>query len=164
VGSVPHVAAVWGELLGLQSDPHHPATQLSAQQRKQIAFAGFVALLEGLSAQQPVLLLCEDAHWLDPTSLELLTLLVERVPTLPALLIVTFRPEFEPPWLGRAHVTMTLLSRLGGRNGAELARQVAGEALLGSSLIEQIVSRADGIPLFVEELTRAVMESQAADA
>src|SRR5262249_17933656 len=93
VGSVPHVAAVWGELLGLQSDPHHPATQLSAQQRKQIAFAGFVALLEGLSAQQPVLLLCEDAHWLDPTSLELLTLLVERVPTLPALLIVTFRPE-----------------------------------------------------------------------
>jgi DNA-binding winged helix-turn-helix (wHTH) protein/predicted ATPase len=159
--SVPHSAVVWGELLGLPADPEHPPPQMSAQQRKETAFAGFLYLINGLCAQQPVLLICEDAHWLDPTSLELLTILVERTPSLPLLVIVTFRPEFAPPWLGPLHVTMTLVSRLSPKYSADLAQQVAGETLLGPDLVEQITSRADGIPLFVEELTRTVMEKAA---
>ena len=101
----------------------------------------------------------EDAHWIDPTSRELLDLTIERVRSLPVLLIVTLRPEFQPPWTGQPQVTMLALNRLDRRDRAALVRQIAGGKALPDDVVAQIVDRADGVPLFVEELTKSVLES-----
>ena len=106
-----------------------------------------------------MLMLFEDAHWIDPTSRELLDLIVDRVRRSPVLLAISFRPELQPPWSGRSHVTSLVLNRLGERDGAALARQLAGNAALSPDIVAQIVERTDGVPLFVEELTKAVLES-----
>jgi len=103
----------------------------------------------------------EDAHWIDPTSRELLALTVDRVRRLPVLLAITFRPEFQPPWGGRAHVTSLALNRLGERDGETLVQTLAGNAALAAEVVAEIVERTDGVPLFVEELTKAVLESAA---
>src|SRR5437763_3021962 len=104
-------------------------------------------------------MLFEDAHWIDPTSRELLDLTVERVRSLPVLLIVTFRPEFQPPWTGQPQVTMLGLNRLDRRDRTELVEQIAGNEALSHEVVDQIVDRTDGVPLFVEELTKSVLES-----
>jgi class 3 adenylate cyclase len=114
--------------------------------------------LEGLARRQPVVMVFEDAHWIDPTSRELLDLTVERVRRLPVLLIVTCRPEFEPLWIGQPRVTMLALNRLDRRDRLSLVAQIAGKAL-PEIVIEQIADRTDGVPLFVEELTKSVLES-----
>ena len=103
----------------------------------------------------------EDAHWIDPTSREFLDLTVDRVRRLPVLLVITFRPEFQPPWGGRAHVTSLALNRLGERDGEALVQNLAGNAALAADIVAEIVERTDGVPLFVEELTKAVLESAA---
>jgi predicted ATPase len=118
-----------------------------------------LAQLEGLAAHQPVLMLWEDVHWSDPTTRESLDLLIDRVPTLRVLLILTFRPEFTPPWIGRSHVTMLTLNRLPRRQGAEMIAYVTGGKALPKEIADQIVERTDGVPLFIEELTKSVMES-----
>jgi predicted ATPase len=100
----------------------------------------------------------EDAHWIDPTSRELLDLAVERVRSLPVLLIVTFRPEFQPPWAGQPQVSMLALNRLDRPDRIALIEQIAGKAL-PDEVVDQIVDRTDGVPLFVEELTKSVLES-----
>jgi predicted ATPase len=105
----------------------------------------------------------EDVHWIDPTSRELLDLTIERVQRLPVLLLVTFRPEFQPPWTGLPHVTMLVLSRLGRREGAALVEGIVGNKQLARDIVEEIVERTDGVPLFVEELTKAVIEAGAQD-
>jgi predicted ATPase len=105
----------------------------------------------------------EDAHWIDPSSRELLDMIIERVARLPVLLVITFRPEFHPPWTGQAHVTALSLSRLARREGAALAGSVAGDKVLPKETIEEIIERTDGIPLFVEELTKAVIEARVRD-
>jgi predicted ATPase len=115
--------------------------------------------LEGLAHQQPVVVVFEDAHWIDPTSRELLDLIVERTRSLPVLLIVTFRPEFHPPGTGQPQVTMLALNRLDRRDRTALVAQIAGAKALPDVVIEQIVNRTDGVPLFVEELTKSVLES-----
>jgi predicted ATPase len=101
----------------------------------------------------------EDAHWSDPTSLELLTLTIERLQRLPMLLIITLRPEFQPPWTGQPHVTTLALNRLGRRERTALVGHVTGGKALPQPVLDQIVERTDGVPLFVEELTKAVLES-----
>jgi predicted ATPase len=103
----------------------------------------------------------EDAHWIDPTSRELLDLTIDRVRRLPVLLAITFRPEFEPPWGGRSHVSSLALNRLGERAGEALVQKLAGNAVLAAAVVAEIVERTDGVPLFVEELTKAVLESAA---
>src|SRR6202790_5179684 len=103
----------------------------------------------------------EDAHWIDPTSRELLDLTVDRVRRLPVLLAITFRPEFQPPWGGRSQVTSLALNRLGERDGEALVQTLAGNAALTAEIVAEIVERTDGVPLFVEELTKAVLESAA---
>ena len=115
--------------------------------------------LAGLAAQQPVLALYEDVHWIDPSTLELLDLVIERIQRLPVLVLITFRPEFQPPWTAQAHVTTLTMSRLGRRQGADLVARVTGEKPLPAEIVEQIVARTDGVPLFVEELTKTVLES-----
>ena len=101
----------------------------------------------------------EDVHWSDPTTRELLDLLIDRVPTLRVLVILTFRPEFTPPWIGRPHVTMLTLNRLPRRQRAEMIAHVTGGKALPKEIADQIVERTDGVPLFIEELTKTVVES-----
>jgi predicted ATPase len=115
--------------------------------------------VESLARGGPVLIVFEDAHWIDPTSRELLDLTLDRVSGLGVLLVVTFRPEFQHPWSGQPQVSVLALNRLEGRDGAALVERLAGNAGLSRETVEEIVERADGVPLFVEELTKAVVES-----
>jgi predicted ATPase len=113
----------------------------------------------GGTARQPVLAVYEDVHWIDPTTLEALDLLIELVQRLPVLVLITFRPEFSPPWTGRAHVMQLSLSRLTRRHGQALVEEVTGGRALPDEVLDQILAKTDGVPLFVEELTKAVLES-----
>jgi predicted ATPase len=146
-------------LLSLPAGDKYPLPDLSPQRRKGKTLAALLAQLPRLAASQPVLMLFEDAHWSDPTSLELLTLTVARAPQLPLLLLVTARPEFTPPWPADAHVTMQALARLGRREGAALVARSAGGKGLPAEILEQILTRTDGVPLFLEELTKTIIES-----
>src|SRR5919205_463957 len=114
----------------------------------------------GMAHQSPVLMVWEDVHWIDPTSRELLDLIVGRVQSLPVLLVITFRPKFTPPWAGQAHVTSLQLTRLSRRENAALVARVAGHTPLPTELLDELVARSDGVPLFAEELTKAVLESR----
>ena len=109
--------------------------------------------------RRPVVAIFEDAHWIDPTSRELLDLTVERVRTLPVLLVVTFRPEFQPTWSGEPHVTTLILNRLDRHARSALVEQITGGKALPNEVVDQIVARTDGVPLFIEELTKSVLES-----
>jgi predicted ATPase len=146
------------ELLSLPTEGHFPLLQLTPQSKKEKTFVVLLRQLEGLARQRPVLMLFEDVHWMDPSSRELLDLIVERVVRLPVLLLVTFRPEFQPPWSGQAHVTVLVLNRLDRREGAVLVRRVVGAKALTDDVVTEIVERTDGVPLFVEELTKAMLE------
>src|SRR5262249_23515582 len=115
--------------------------------------------LEGLARQQPVVMIFEDAHWIDPTSRELLDLTVQRLRALPVLLVATFRPEFQPPWIGQPQVTILALNRLDRHERIALVAKIVGDKSLPEEVIAQIVDRTDGVPLFVEELTKSVLES-----
>src|SRR4029077_5966433 len=104
--------ALIADLLSLPASERHPLPNLSSQRKKERTLEALIRQLEGLAQQRPVVMVFEDAHWIDPTSRELLDLTAERVGSLPVLLIVTFRPEFQPPWSGQPHVTMVSLNRL----------------------------------------------------
>ena len=134
---------------------------LSAQRKREKVFEALLSQLEAEARRRPVLMVFEDAHWIDPTSRELLDLTVDRVRRLPVLLVITFRPEFQPPWGGRSDVTSLALNRLGERDGEALVHKLAGNAALTADIVAEIVERTDGVPLFVEELTKAVLESAA---
>src|SRR4030095_4672745 len=108
---------------------------------------------------QPMLLVMEDLHWVDPTTLELLSLLVDQGPTARILVLLTFRPDFSPPWTGRAHLIQVTLNRLPRRQAAEMIGRVAHGKALPPEVVEQVVAKTDGVPLFVEELTKMVLES-----
>ena len=147
------------ELLSLPSSAAD--LNLSPQRKREKLFEAMLSQLEAEARHRPVLMVFEDAHWIDPTSRELLDLTVDRVRRLPVLLAITFRPEFQPPWGGRAHVTSLTLNRLGEREGEALVQKLAGNAALTAEIVAEIVERTDGVPLFVEELTKAVLESAA---
>jgi class 3 adenylate cyclase len=155
--------ALLAELLSLPASDRYPPLNLSPQQKKQKTFDALVWRLESLARQQPVLVVYEDVHWIDPTSFELLDLEVERVRSLPVLFVITSRPEFRPPWVGQAHVTALTLNRLGRREGMALVERIAGNKALSTEIVDEIVERTDGIPLFVEELTKAVLEAGEGD-
>jgi class 3 adenylate cyclase len=146
-------------LLSIQIGDRYPALDLTPPKRKEKTLRALVAQVEGLAARQPVLLVVEDAHWADSTSLELFELIVERVSSLPLLAIVTFRPEFVPPWVGRPQVTLVSLNRLPRRLRGEMIAHVTGGKALPQEIADQITDRTDGVPLFIEELTKAVVES-----
>ena len=132
---------------------------MAPAEQKERLIGALLALFLGLTKEAPVLALLEDAHWIDPSSLELFNRLVDRVPKLRALLIVTFRPEFVSPWAGQAHVQSLALSRFGRRHALAMIDRVAGGKALPAEVLEQIVAKTDGVPLFVEELTKTVLES-----
>jgi tetratricopeptide (TPR) repeat protein len=152
-------APLLAALLSLPTGARYAPLALTPQKQKKKTLRTLVAQVEGLAARQPVLMLFEDAQWSDPTSLELLDLIIDRVPTLPVLLIVTSRPEFTPPWIGRPIVSLISLNRLAPRQRAEMIAGVTGGKALPQEITDQIIDRTDGVPLFVEELTKAVVES-----
>ena len=153
--AVPLIAA----LLGVPAGERYPMPEQTPQRQKQRTLEALVEQLEGLAAEQPVLLAYEDVHWIDPTTQELLELAIERVQRLAVLLLITFRPEFTPPWSGQPLVSALALPRLGRRDGAALVERAVGEKSLPDEIAAQIVARTDGVPLFVEELTKAVLKS-----
>jgi class 3 adenylate cyclase len=150
--------AVIADLLSLPASQRRPLPNLSPQRKKERTLEALIGRLENLARRRPVLAIFEDAHWIDPTSRELLDLAVERVRNLPVLLIVTFRPEFQPPWTGEPHVTMLALNRLDEPNRTALVREIAGGTALPDDVVAQIVERSDGVPLFIEELTKRAGE------
>ena len=156
-------AALFADMLSLPNDGRHPALDLAPQQRRQRTLEALTAQLAGLARQQPVLMIVEDAHWIDPTSLEAFGRTVDRIKTLSVLLIVTFRPEFNAPWAGRSHVTSLALNRLGEREAAAIIARLVGNKELPADVMAEIVERTDGIPLFVEEMTKAVLEAENED-
>ena len=147
------------DLLSLPASERHPLPNLSPQRKKERTLEALIRQLEGRALQHPVVMVFEDAHWIDPTSRELLDLIVERARSLPVLVLVTFRPEFQPPWTGQPQLIVVALNRLDRRNGTALVGQVAGGKMLPDEVVAQIVDRTDGVPLFVEELTKSVLES-----
>jgi class 3 adenylate cyclase len=152
-------AALFAEMLSLRNDGRYPALGLDPQQRRQRTLEALTAQIEALSRQNPVLMILEDAHWADPTSLEVFSRAADRIRTLRVLLLVTFRPEFEPPWIGRPYVTVLTINRLAERDVTAMLDCVVGNKLLPASIRHDIIERSDGIPLFVEEMTKAVLEA-----
>jgi class 3 adenylate cyclase/predicted ATPase len=159
--SPPDQLSLVAELLSLPATQARSDLELTPQRRKEMTFEALFAILERLSGHQPVLMLFEDVHWIDPTSRELLDRTIARIEHLPVLLIATFRPEFVPPWTGLPHVTMLALNRLGRRDGALLVERLVGNTGLPADLIAEIVERSDGVPLFLEEVTKVVIETGA---
>jgi len=154
-----NAVALFADLLGIPIGAGHALAAMSPLQKKGLLFRAFLALLEGLAARGPVLIVLEDAHWLDPTSRELFDQMVERIQRLPVLLVATFRPELSPPWVGFPHATLLTLNRLTRAQARSLIERVAGRRALPPEVIEQILTRTEGVPLFTEELTKAVLES-----
>ena len=152
-------AALFAEMLSLPNDGRYPALELTPEQRRQRTLEALRLQVETLSRSSPVLMIFEDAHWTDPTSLEAFGRAVDRIATLRVLLIVTFRPEFEPPWIGRPHVSTLTINRLTQRDVDAMIERIVGNKLLPASIRQDIIERTDGIPLFVEEMTKAVLEA-----
>ena len=153
-------AALIAEMLSLPNDGRNPALELAPQQRRQKTLAALIGQIEVISRQSPVLIIFEDAHWADPSSLEVFGRLVDKIDALRVLLFVTFRPEFIAPWIGRPHVTALTINRLTRQDVEALIDRVAGNNTLPAYIRQDIVERADGIPLFVEEMTKAVLEAE----
>jgi predicted ATPase/class 3 adenylate cyclase len=152
-------AALLADLLIISANRPRPTLKLSPEQRKAKTLAALVAQFEALAAQQPVLMLCEDIQWIDPTSRELLDRLAHCVSALPAMILLTFRPEFAPPWAGHPHVISHHLGRLNRDDAGVFIEHLAGRKTLPQKVTRQILERTDGVPLFLEELTKMVLES-----
>jgi len=157
-------AALFAEMLTLPNDGRYATVELTPEQRRRRTLEALVSQMEALASQNPVLMIFEDAHWADPTSLEAFGRIVDRLRTLRALLIVTFRPEFDPPWIGRPYVTALTINRLAERDINAMIEGVIGNKPLPANIRQDIIERTDGIPLFVEEMTKAVLEAESLGA
>jgi predicted ATPase len=146
-------------LLSLPLTADYAPLTVSPEQQRHKTLHALLTVMLRIAAQQPVLFVMEDLHWVDPTTLELLSLLVDQGPTARILALLTFRPDFNPPWTGRSHLTQVTLNRLPRRQAAELTGRVAHGKALPAEVVEQVVAKTDGVPLFVEELTKMVLES-----
>jgi class 3 adenylate cyclase/tetratricopeptide (TPR) repeat protein len=155
---VAHRAAL-ADLLQLANDGRYPTDVLTPAQRRQRSLEAIVLDIQSQARSNPVLMIFEDLHWIDPTSLELLGQIIETIAALPVLLIATFRAEFAPPWAARPHINAMTLTRLGARETESLLDEVIGEHPLPAHIRREIIDRADGIPLFVQEMTKAVLEA-----
>jgi class 3 adenylate cyclase/predicted ATPase/ABC-type transport system involved in cytochrome c biogenesis ATPase subunit len=153
------VAPLIASMLSIPFGARYPAMSLSPDQQRRLTLSALRDQVEGLAKKQPLLILFEDAHWADATSLEVLDLLRKSVPRLPALLLITFRPEFEAPWSASPDVATVTLGRLDRVQAKTLVARVAGGRELPAEVLAQIVAKTDGVPLFVEELTKHVLES-----
>lgn len=153
-----NAASLFASLLSLPTDRYAPLS-LTSQRQKELTIEAIAARVKGLAKRQPILLLFEDAHWCDPTALEALTAIIGDIQDARVLLVITYRPEFDAPWVGQGHVVVQSLGRLARSMGEEMIHSVTGGKSLPDEVREQIIEKTDGIPLFVEELTRTVLES-----
>jgi class 3 adenylate cyclase len=153
------IASYLAALLSIPFEGRYAPIEMAPSDQKERTIAALIDLFVGLTKDAPVLALLEDAHWIDPTSLDVFGRLVDRIPELHALLVIAFRPEFVAPWPGRAHVTSLSLNRFGRRQALAMIEGVAGGKALPAEVAEQIVAKTDGVPLFVEELTKTLLES-----
>jgi class 3 adenylate cyclase len=153
-------AALFADMLSLPNDGRYPTHELTPEQRRQRTFEALNLQIKALTSSRPVVMIVEDAHWADPTSLEAFGQAVDQIASLRVLLIVTFRSEFEPPWVDRPHVTALTINRLAERDVRAMIDHVVGNKLLQPEVRQDIIERADGIPLFVEEMTKAVLEAE----
>lgn len=156
-GSVPYIAA----LLSIPFEHRYVSVVESPERQKERLLAALRAQTAGLARQQPVLMICEDLHWADPTTMEVIAQFVEENARLPVLFVMTTRPAAAPAWSGQAHVLTLELTRLPRVSGAAIVSYLASGKPLPAPILEQILSRSDGVPLFTEELTKAVLESGA---
>ena len=156
---VHEVMPLFAALLSIPVDDRYPPLTLSSERLKEETLEAMMHQLLGLTACQPVLFILEDAHWIDPTTIELLDLTVDRVQNARALVIITYRPEFTPTWTGAAHVTTLTINRLSKKLGVTMVENVAGRKKLPEELYERIVDKTDGVPLFIEEATKTIIES-----
>ena len=156
----PQDAALLAEMLSLPNDGRYPVLERAPQELRQKTLEALTTHMEALSRSNPILIIFEDVHWIDPTSLESLGRTVDRLRRLGVLLIVTYRPEFEPPWIGRSYITALSLNRLDEREMGAMIDRVAGNKSLPESVRQDIIERTDGIPLFVEEMTKALLEAE----
>jgi class 3 adenylate cyclase/predicted ATPase len=158
-GDAAEVAPLIAALLSIPTSARYPPVDLTPEAQKLRTFEALLGQVVGFAGERPVLMVLEDAHWIDPTTSELFGLVFDRIRHLPVLLLITFRPEFTPPWSGYAHVTSLTLSRLGQRQGAQMVERLTGGRPLPAEVLQQILLKTDGVPLFVEELTKTVLES-----
>jgi class 3 adenylate cyclase len=156
---IPDTLPLAADLLSLPLPEEMARPEFAPQERKARTFAALLTQLEALAAERPLLMILEDAHWSDPTTLELFDQVVERIQRLPALLVVSFRLEFTPAWASHAHATPLSLNRLGERQVAAIVERVTCGRALPDEVFEQILAKTDGVPLFVEELTKAMLET-----
>jgi class 3 adenylate cyclase/tetratricopeptide (TPR) repeat protein len=154
---------LFADLLSIPLDDRYPPLDLAPAQRKAATIAAIAHQTTRLAEQKPVLFVLEDAHWIDPTTQELVTRVIDDIASMRVLVLITARPEFLSPWTGRDHVTSLALSRLSKTQCAELIAGVATDGVLKSGLVEDIVAKTDGVPLFIEELTKAILESATPD-
>jgi tetratricopeptide (TPR) repeat protein len=153
-------AALIADLMSLANDGRYPPLDMPPAQRRQGVMRALIGRIEAVAHRWPVVMVLEDAHWADPTTLELVDRLIFGIGTLRALLLVIYRPELNAPWIARDHVTTLALDRLTSREIRAMIGDVAGKLRLPASAQEEIVLRADGIPLFAEEMTKAVLETE----
>ncbi|HTI82817.1 MAG TPA: adenylate/guanylate cyclase domain-containing protein, partial [Acetobacteraceae bacterium] len=151
--------AMLAGLLKIPLDERYPNFDYSAQRRREATFEALLRHIETVARTQPLMMIIEDIHWIDPSSLELLELVIRRIESLPVLLLATYRADFMPPWADDPFVTTITLARLDRRHSAELVEHIAADSGLPMTLRDRIVIQTDGIPLFTEELTRAIMET-----
>jgi class 3 adenylate cyclase/predicted ATPase len=157
--NAPQDLTLIAELLAVPVDGRYPAVEVSPQKKREMTLSALLDQLVGLAALKPVLMVFEDAHWIDPTSIDLLDRTIARIADLPVLLVITFRPEFQPTWIGQPHVALLSLSRLDRRDGAAMIMGITKGKALPDAVAEQVLARTDGVPLFIEELTGALLES-----
>jgi TOMM system kinase/cyclase fusion protein len=156
---LPEAVPLFAALLSLPLPTEYASLTVAPEQQKQLTLQALLTILRRIAAQQPVLFVMEDLHWVDPSTLEFLSLMVEQGATAPILALFTARPDFNPPWTGRAHLTQVTVHRLTPQQAAEMILRVTHGKALPFEVVAQIVAKTDGVPLFVEELTKMVLES-----
>ena len=147
------------DLLSIRGDHRYPPLNVSSEKRKEMTLQALMHQLQSLADRCPVLFIVEDAHWMDPTTLDLMARIIDRIQQMRVLLLITFRPEFKPIWQEHGHVTSPTLSRLPRRHCTELVTAITGGKALPPEVQQRILAKTDGVPLYIEELTKNVLES-----
>jgi len=153
------IAPFLAALLAIPTGQRYKPIEMSPGELRERTIAALIEMVVELAKKMPLLMLVEDTHWIDPTSFGMLGRIIERVRQLPVLIVVTFRPEFTAPWAGRAHATALLLNRFGRSQAVTMIDRITAGKALPEEVLDQIVAKTDGVPLFMEELTKSVLES-----
>ncbi|MGI9319355.1 MAG: adenylate/guanylate cyclase domain-containing protein [bacterium] len=157
--SLDEFVPVFAFLLGVTAKEKYPILELNPQQLKQRVFSTFIDQYARVAKEQPLLMIIEDLHWADPSTLELLETWIQHLTDVPCFLVLTFRPEFEFPWRHQSNFTSLALNRLSRRESNAIVKEIAGGKALPAQVLDEIIAKTDGVPLFLEELTKMVLES-----